>query len=74
MKYASDYQGMGLFTAFLKAAWAVVSTAAAAYILIIGWITPDPSGTIWLMIGLFILALVAITVWFSTFSRVARWP
>jgi len=66
--------GMGLFTGFLKAAWAVITTAAASWIIILGWATPDPSGSIWILMGVFILGLVAITVWFSTFSRWGAWP
>lgn len=64
----SEHDGMGLFTGFLKAAWAIITTLAAAFFIGIGILRPDPAGHIWIMMGLFILALVLITVW-----MVGRW-
>jgi len=64
----SEMDGMGLFTGFLKGLWAIVSAATAAFFILIGILRPDPYGSVWILMGLFILALVLITVW-----MIGRW-
>jgi hypothetical protein len=68
-----EYDGMGLFTGFLKVLWIIVATATACFFIGIGIIETDPGGTMWIMIGLFVLFLVGITAWFARPGRAGAW-